>query len=302
MEHRNAYLAPLAGEPSLRIHYLDCKPSPSLVDPSLPRGTLLLIHGFPQTSYQFRKVMLPLAELGYRVIAPDYRGAGESSHPRLGYDKVTMARDLHRLLTEHLLVHDKVHVIGHDIGGMIAYAFATQYPHSTASVIWGECPLPGSSFYDECKNGVDKFHFTFHCVPDGLREALVAGRERIYLKQFFDRQIVRSDGISEADFDHYVRLYSLPDGMRSAFEVYRAFEADKIRNIAHRGDQGVSTIPSMILSGELSDHAAGALDMAHEFMSNVVSRHVEGAAHYIAEENPAAFVEAVSSFLASLRT
>lgn len=110
------------------IHYIDC---PAVGN---EKGIILLIHGFPQTSYQFRHVITPLSEAGYRIIAPDYRGAGHSSHPRDGYEKSIMAADLHTLLVEHLKITKPVHVVGHDIGGMVAHAYAAWFPKDTRSV------------------------------------------------------------------------------------------------------------------------------------------------------------------------
>lgn len=131
-------------EPSVHIAYIDC-PSKSKKS---EQGVILLVHGFPQTSYQFRYVINPLAAAGYRVLAPDYRGAGASSKPATGFTKAVMARDLVRLLNA-LEIHEPVHVIGHDIGGMIAFAMAAKHPSRVASVNWGECPLPGTSVYAE---------------------------------------------------------------------------------------------------------------------------------------------------------
>jgi pimeloyl-ACP methyl ester carboxylesterase len=81
----------------VRIHYIDCPP-----EGKQERGTVLLIHGYPNTSYQWRHVITPISNAGYRVIAPDYRGAGDSSHPRSGYDKVTVADDLYKVVHDHL--------------------------------------------------------------------------------------------------------------------------------------------------------------------------------------------------------
>lgn len=126
--------ATLSGTPSnsdeVTIAYIDC-PAPTS-KPS--KGTVLLIHGFPQTAYQFRHVMTPISDAGYRVVAPDYRGAGHSSHPRDGYTKVVMATDLHTLLVKHLNINEPVHVVGHDIGGMIAHAYAAMFPKDTRSM------------------------------------------------------------------------------------------------------------------------------------------------------------------------
>lgn len=300
--HRNAYLLEDEQGPQLRLHYVESRQE----QPASQQGTtsekevILLIHGFPQTSYQFRKVMMPLAEAGYRIIAADYRGAGDSSRPLDKYDKVTMANDLHRLLINHLKIKEKVHIVGHDIGAMIAYAYVTQFPNHTASIIWGECPLPGSTFYENCKYGVDKFHFIFHCVPDGLPESLVSGREHLYLKQFFDRQMICTEAITKEDFEQYVASYSMPGAMSAAFKVYRAFQEDAIRNVRHVQSKGKSSIPNLILSGELGDHRGPAREMAEEFFEHVKEDVVEGSSHYIAEENPSSFVQAVLTFLSSL--
>jgi pimeloyl-ACP methyl ester carboxylesterase len=131
-------------EPDLRIAYIESAPGSS----GTSKGVILLIHGFPQTSFQFRHVIKPLAEAGYRVLAPDYRGAGRSSKPLTGFTKFTMAHDLVRLL-DALGIDEKVHVVGQDIGGMIAFAMAARHPSRVASVNWGECPLPGTSVHEE---------------------------------------------------------------------------------------------------------------------------------------------------------
>lgn len=91
-------------------------PPPDGVD---AKGVILLVHGFPQTSYQFRRVITPLADAGYHVIAPDYRGAGSSGKPWVGFTKDVMAKDLHTLVTKHFEIIEKIHLVGHDIGGMI---------------------------------------------------------------------------------------------------------------------------------------------------------------------------------------
>lgn len=175
----------ISGTPStpdeVTIHTLDCPPATHQDnEPTESKGTILLIHGYPQTSYQFRHVINPLSTAGYRVIAPDYRGAGHSSKPHnpTGYHKVTMAADLHTLVRDHLGIKEPVHVVGHDIGGMIAHAYAARFPEDTASVIWGECPLPGTGAYERGKNGAEVWHFTFHWQGD-LPEALTVGRERL---------------------------------------------------------------------------------------------------------------------------
>lgn len=289
VRHRNAYLFE-DGEQVLRIHYVESLPSHKDL------RSVLLIHGFPETSYQYRHVMIPLAEAGFRVIAPDYRGAGDSSHPPDGYDKDTMADDLRRLMQDYLKITEPIHVVGHDIGGMIAHAFATKFPSYTRSVAWGEACIPGSKFYADAKGTVDKFHFVFHSVPDGLPEALVAGRESLYLKQFFDRQIINTQGVSKDDFEHYIHFYSLPGAMRSAFEVYRNFPKDEERNLRVLREQGKSMVQCLMVNGGESDHREHAQALGEQFYASFDCADVANSAHYIAEENPVDFCAILIKF------
>ncbi|KAI1073393.1 soluble epoxide hydrolase [Whalleya microplaca] len=293
--HRSAEV-----EPSLRIAYIDC-PSKTT---SPQRGVILLIHGFPQTSYQFRHVIGPLAQAGYRVLAPDYRGAGASSKPASGFTKFGMARDLVRLLTI-LEIHEPVHVVGHDIGGMVAFAMAAKHPSRVASVNWGECPLPGTSVYteDRTTHAVQQFHFIFHSVPD-LPLALVAGRERIYLSHFFQKIIYNTAAIQPEDLDHYVRAYEQPGAMRCAFEVYRAFEQDAKDFKEWVSDYGKLGVPALCLSGAKSRHLENARRMFAEVHQEGTYKiaSVPDSAHYIAEENPEGFVSETLRFIEKVPT
>ncbi|KAI1137858.1 soluble epoxide hydrolase [Hypoxylon sp. FL0543] len=282
-------------EPSVRIAYIDC-PSKSR---GPQRGVLLLIHGFPQTSYQFRHVIDPFARAGYRVLVPDYRGAGASSKPASGFTKSVMARDFVRLLNA-LEINEPVHVIGHDIGGMIAFAMAAKHPSRVASVNWGECPLPGTSVHEEDRttHAVQQFHFIFHCVPD-LALALVAGRERIYLSHFFQKIAHNTAAIRDEDLDHYVRCYEQPGAMRCAFETYRAFEQDAKECQEWISSYGKLSLPALCLTGARSRHLPDADKMFSEVHQRgtyeVIA--VPDAAHYIAEENPESFVHESLRFI-----
>ncbi|OMP81730.1 Soluble epoxide hydrolase [Diplodia seriata] len=275
----------------VRIHYLD-------VPSQLPeKGVILLIHGFPQTSYQFRHVLLPLAGAGYRLIVPDYRGCGKSSRPDGAFTKSVMAADLSYLVHSHLGIRKSIHVVGHDIGGMVAHAYASRYPDYVASVIWGECPLPGTEAYEQHKVMMpQQFHFIFHRVAD-LPEALVAGRERLYLRHFFDKISFNARAITGDDLDRYVADYSQPGAMRCAFGVYRAFETDALENRAWLAANGKCRVPALGLSGEHSLHAKEAAGMLDEMYENVETALVCDSAHYIAEENPEDFTRQVLAFV-----
>ncbi|KAL9013143.1 MAG: hypothetical protein Q9173_002137 [Seirophora scorigena] len=286
--HRQVWLQ--RSDPEIRIHYIEAKPS------GAQKGVVLLIHGFPESSYQFRHVMGPLSLAGYRVVAPDYRGAGYSSRPPTGYTKKVLAADLHALLTAHMGIKEPVHVVGHDIGGMIAWAFAQNSPDAVASLVWGECPLPGTAMYDDNKHTPPLWHFDFQAVPD-LPELLVVGREKQYLKHFYDRLAQNPAAFTEGDLEFYATLYAAPGAMRAGFNVYRAFEEDKVDNRRWLEEKGKVKARAMVLNGEGSSHAQGADSMAKEVHEDFVVGLVEGSGHWIAEENPEGFVKKVMGFI-----
>lgn len=271
--HRQTHLQ--LSSPEIRIHYIECLPPSST---SSPLGTILLIHGFPETSYQFRHVVPSLASAGYRVLAPDYRGAGYSSKPPSGYTKASLATDLHTLVTEHLKIKEKIHIVGHDIGGMIAHAYLALFPEGVESVAWGECPLPGSTFYENSKHSLALWHFDFHAVPD-ISVQLVQGKERMYIKHFYDKLAQDPSVFTNADIDFYESQYSMPGALRAAFSTYATFEEDAEQNRQWLKQNGKVKVRSMILSGAGSSLAKEAESMAKEFYENVTGGYVEGAGH-----------------------
>jgi len=283
---------PTHGGVTLRLNYLDKQPPNS----SKPKGTILLIHGFPQTSYQFRHVIPLLTNVGYRVIAPDYRGAGASSKPVSGYQKSKMATDLHHLVHDLLQILEPIHVVGHDIGGMIAHAYATLYPSEVASVVWGECPLPGTSFFEEMDKTVDMFHFVFHRVLD-LPEALIQGREGLYLKHFYDKLSYNSAAIGKEDLEVYTNAFEQPGAMRAGISLYRAFDKDASENKEMVKRSGKCKVKCLILNGKEGPLSQGAEAMGKEMYEDAQVAVVPESGHYIAEENPEGFVQAVLRFL-----
>ncbi|KAI5356521.1 Putative alpha/beta hydrolase-1, epoxide hydrolase [Septoria linicola] len=273
-------------EDGIYLHTITCPPPAD----KQPKGTILLIHGFPQTAYQFRRVITPLSNAGYHVIAPDYRGAGSSSKPWNGYTKKVMAQDLHSLV-QQLGIKDKVHLVGHDIGGMIAHSYAAQFPDEVASIAQGENPLPGSKGYHESKNTLQVWHFTFHAIPD-LPEALIQGRERIYLKHFFDRLAQNPDAISSHDLDVYATAYAQPGAMRAGLNVYRCFEQDGEDHVKSAKENGKSKVRSLALWGGSSfANEEMATSMASEFYEDVQFEAIPDAGHWISEEKPKEFVD-----------
>lgn len=288
-------------DPEIRIHYVETWPR----DKKVKKGTILLIHGFPETSYQFRHVMGPLAEAGYHVIAPDKTGHGFSSkpigdtHQQDPFTKKSLAKDLHQLLTEHIGIKDPIHVVGHDIGGMVAHAFACQFPASVASVTWGECPLPGSTFYEERKHSSQWWHFDFQSHMPDIAVALVQGKERMYLKHFYDRQTQNQAAFTPDVVDFYAQQFSAPDALRCAFLTYRAFETDAEHNRRWRAQLGKLNLKNMVLSGGQSLHASSAEAMAKEFYENVHVGIIPDSGHFLAEEDPECFISELLKFIES---
>lgn len=288
--HRQVWLQ--TADPEIRLHYVECLPTTG----GEPKGTILLIHGFPETSYQFRHVTVPFAEAGYRVIAPDYRGAGYSSCPPDGYTKAVLAQDLYRLVTEHAGVKEPIHVVGSDIGGMIAHAYVAQFPSHVASVVWGECLLPGSRFYEDYKHSPPLWHWDFQAQSD-IAVSLVTGKEKMYLKDFYGRFTQNPHAFSNEDVDFYAMQYSMPGALRCAFEVYRMFETDAEHNREWLKKNGKVEVRSMVLNGEHVFWTASALEMASEMYSSVEAGVVEGSGHFIAAENPKDFVKKILEFV-----
>ena len=263
------------------------------------KGTIVLLHGFPESSYQFRRAIPALANAGYRVLAPDYRGAGESSKPMDGFNKAAMAADIIQLL-DHLGIDDPVHVFGHDIGGMIAFVMASRWPRRVLSVCFSECLLPGTHTYKDrqTQSPIDYFHFTFHCVAN-LPETLIQGRERIYIEHFVNNLCYRLGAFGTQDIERYANSYSQPGALRCALALYRAFEKDDEDNREWLRMHGKCRVPCMVLSGEHSSYREHATSMALEVTeeSYLTSSILKGAGHFVSEENPREFAEIILAFV-----
>jgi len=281
--HGMAELAPLE-----RLHYVTAGSGPR---------TLVLVHGFPQTWRAWHLVIPEFAKRGFRVVAPDYRGAGNSWRPLTGYDKKTMANDIHRLLVDHLQIRDPITLVGHDIGLMVAYAYAQSFRNEVERLVLMDAPLPGTDVFARMRSDPRVWHFAFHNARD-VPEALVAGRERIYLKAFFNARIYNGGAIAESDLDEYETAFSSPGGMRAGFELYRAFDQDVADNLEFMKRNGKLDIPVLAMGGTLGTFGPVVKEMAREVALNVAGTRVPGTSHWIAEENPADFVSQIIEFAA----
>jgi len=194
-------------------------------------------------------------------------------------------------------ITSKIHVVGQDIGGMIAHAYAARHPEHTRSVMWGECPLPGSTPYESgFKTSPGMWHFTFQQQLD-LPELLTQGREKIYIKHFYDRLCFNPAGITPRDVDHYGASFAQPGAMRAGFDLYRAFPQDAKDNQAMLKRDGKSQVPAAALSGEMSMLREVADDQTKEFYETTENVIVAQSGHWTAEENSKGFVDGVRTFI-----
>jgi pimeloyl-ACP methyl ester carboxylesterase len=184
---------------------------------------VVLLHGFAQTSHMWRPLIAKLSDK-HTVIAPDLRGFGQSSTPEGGYTKKAMAQDIHALVKS--LKYDRIRLVGHDIGLMVAYAYAAQYPGEVDRIVLMEAFLPGVGEWNNVFLLRDLWHFHFFGKTP---LALVTGRERIYLEHFWnDFAAGATKSVSEADRKFYAKEYARPGHMKAGMEVFRAFPQDAV--------------------------------------------------------------------------
>lgn len=248
---------------------------------------VVLLHGWPTTWYEWRRIMPALAE-SYTVVAPDTRGLGDSSRPVTGYDKRTLAQDIYGLVQK--LGFAQINLVGHDLGGQIAYAYANEYPESVRRLAILDVPLPGLAGWDT----LNPWHFSFHAVRD-LPEALVAGRERMYITRFYTdpKYVYNPASFTEAEINEYVRTYSTPGAMRAGFEYYRAFEEDARQN---RYAKTKLKMPVLAVGGSnsIGDFLIQQLQAVAENVQEMV---MENCGHWLPTERPEKLTQILLTFL-----
>jgi len=252
---------------------------------------VVLLHGWPQTWYEWRKI-IPALAARYTVIAPDMRGIGDSSKPVSGYDKRTVADDIYKLVRK--LGHEKIFLVGHDWGGPTAYAYAVAHPADVRKLVILDVGIPGGGTekaFPFRRGGV--WHIQFHNVRD-LPEALVTGRERIYLSWFY-RTAYNPTAITEPDIDEYVRCYSAPGALRAGFEYYRAIFDDAEHN--KDGPNHKLKMPVLALGGERGFGAIAKRSM-EQLAENVRGGVIQKCGHWIPEERPEYLNEQLLTFFA----
>ncbi|MEV5755014.1 alpha/beta hydrolase [Actinoallomurus sp. NPDC052308] len=282
----------------VRIHYVTAGTPPSDGEDG---RTILLLHGWPQTWWEWRLIMEPLRSEGWFVVAPDYRGAGGSSKPESGYDKQTMASDV-RALLHHLGVNNPITLVGHDLGMLVAYAFASLYPNDVERLVLMEAPIPGTEAYESVLattrfSEAKLWHFHFHGAPENVAETLIAGSEFPYLHSFYVKLSANPDAISMSDVERYVAAYTAPGAMRAGLELFRAFEKDADDNRHILSDKGKLKMPVLGLGGTASFFLPVAEEMLSEVAESVTVRPIKDSGHWIAEEQPETLLKRLREFI-----
>jgi pimeloyl-ACP methyl ester carboxylesterase len=253
---------------------------------------VVLIHGFGDTGDMWAPLAADLVR-DHRVIVPDLRGMGLSSHPQEGYDKRTQAADIRTILTS--LGIDQATIVGHDIGTMVAYAYAARYPDKTQKLVVMDAPVPGIPPWESIVRNPLLWHFDFG-GPDV--ERLVEGRERIYLDRFWNEFAGDPAKIDAEAREHYARLYARPGAMHSAFAQFRSIRQDVEDNKISMVTK--LSMPVLAIGGEKSFGATEAVVMRNA-ASDVTEVVIPDAGHWLMEEQPEATIAAVRTFVTSLR-
>ena len=251
--------------------------------------TVVLLHGYGETGDMWAPLAAELAR-DHRVIVPDLRGMGLSEKPATGYDKKNEAKDIAGVLDA--LKAEKVDVVAHDIGNMVGYQFAAQYPSRTTKLVLMDAPLPGIGPWEEILKNPLLWHFRFG-GPD--MERLVAGRERIYLDRFWNEFSADPKKWDEASREHYAKLYAQPGAMRAGFAQFAAFDQDATDNQALL-KQGKLGMPVLAVGGEKSFGPTMAV-VASAAAENVTGVVIPASGHWLMEEQPEATVKAIRGFL-----
>jgi pimeloyl-ACP methyl ester carboxylesterase len=254
---------------------------------------VVLLHGYGETGDMWAPMAVDLAR-DHTVIVPDLRGMGLSSKPAGGFDKKTQAGDVAGVLDE--LKIDRADLVTHDIGNMVGYAFAAQYPDRVSRFVLIDAPLPGVGPWEEILKNPLLWHFRFG-GPD--MERLVAGRERIYLDRFWNEFSANPARFSETTRTHYSKLYAMPGAMHSGFMQFAAFDQDAIDNQQFLA-RGKLRMPVLAIGGEKSFGTTMAKIMQFA-ATNVREGVIPDSGHWIMEENPTATISMVRVFLEANR-
>ena len=253
---------------------------------------VVLLHGFPETSNAWRKVMPALAA-HYTVLAPDLRGFGDSDRPETGYDKRTVSEDVHQLV--HHLGLGPINLVSHDVGMMVGYAYACAYPSEVKRLVLMEAALPGlglEKLYD-----ADKYPRMYHLplfeAPNGLAEALITGREAMFVRHFMRQQAYNTAALEDDVLNDYADKLAAPGALRGGIAYFRAHKIDAEQN--RKNATMKLQMPVLTIGGTASFGAdlEGEISPLARKLRAVM---IEECGHYVAEEQPARLVDELLMF------
>jgi pimeloyl-ACP methyl ester carboxylesterase len=275
----NVIVSRTAEVDGVKLHYLTAGHGPAVI----------LLHGYTQTSRMWRP-LIPQLAAKFRVIAPDLPGIGDSDIPKDGLDMKAAAIRIHALAKS--LGVDKARVVGHDIGLMVAYAYAAQFPAEVEKLIVMDAFLPGVAGWEDVYDNPNMWHFRFNGPTP---EALVQGREKIYFAYFWnDLAADKTRSLSEADRAAYVAAYARPGRMHAGW-AYFASWPQTAKDFAQLA-QTKLTIPVLSIAGEQA--SAGVLGLQMKLVAtNVTVVVLKNAGHWIMEERPKETMDAIVHFL-----
>ena len=274
--------------PSFRVQDIDTNGATIHVRVGGKGPAVVLLHGYGETGDMWAPLAADLAR-NHTVVVPDLRGMGLSSHPEDGYDKRTQAADIRGVLSK--LGIDHAAVVGHDIGTMVAYAYASRYPRQTDRLVVMDAPVPGIPPWEQIVRWPALWHFD---LGGADMERLVAGRERIYLDRFWNDFAGDPSKIDEATRQHYAELYARPGAMHDAFAQFRAIRRDAEDNRAALATR--LSMPVLAIGGEKSFGPNEAIVMRNA-ASDVTELVVPNAGHWLMEEAPETTIAAIHRFI-----
>jgi haloacetate dehalogenase len=270
----------------IRLHFVVQGSGPALV----------LLHGWPQTWYEWRLLISPLAER-YTVIAPDLRGYGLSDKPRGGFDKRSMASDVRELVRS--LGHERITLVGHDRGARVAHRYGLDYPDEVERIAFLDI-IPTRETFRRTDATLARgyWHWFFHLQPD-LPELLVGPNVEAYLRYFFERWTYNRAAFEQETIAEYVRAFSAPGALRAGFDDYRASYPDDLAADGADAEAGRKlAMPVLVLWGAAGlINALPVLDIWREYATDVRGGPISECGHFLPEEQPEPVLARLREFL-----
>ncbi|MBP2706461.1 alpha/beta hydrolase [Microbispora sp. RL4-1S] len=259
--------------------------------------TLVLIHGYPQTWYEWRHIMPALAK-HYTVIAPDLPGAGRSDAPAAGYDKKTMAGELHALLV-HLGRDKNLRIVGHDIGTMVAYSYAAAHPADVRKLVLSEAPIPDPAIYSFpslTADGPGAWHFGFFALGNSLPEDLIRGRETLWTRKFIEDLEVKRGAVTPDELSVFAGYLRDKAHLKASLAWFRTLPQDMKDDAVYRKHKLTMPVLAIGASGSLGSFVP---DQVKRYAKHVTGIVVPDSGHWLYEEQPAKMTRVLLDFLRS---